>query len=56
MIAYDFGQGTKLALGITDISDEEPPFIEIGFNASTDPPTYRSFGTGYYFRMTHSFE
>ncbi len=53
---YDFGQGTTVAAGITNITDEEPPFIEVGFNASTDPSTYRLFGMGYYLRLTHTFE
>ncbi|MBT8090781.1 MAG: TonB-dependent receptor, partial [Gammaproteobacteria bacterium] len=53
---YDFGQGTRVSAGITNVTDEEPPFIEIGFNASTDPATYRLFGTGYYLRLTHTFE
>jgi iron complex outermembrane receptor protein len=38
--------------GITNLTDEEPPFIEAGFNASTDPSTYRMFGQGYYLRLT----
>ncbi|MGB5447429.1 MAG: TonB-dependent receptor [Woeseiaceae bacterium] len=53
---YDFGQGTKVSAGITNITDEEPPFIEVGFNASTDPSTYRMFGMGYYLRLSHTFE
>jgi len=54
--SYDFGQGTKIAMGITDISDEEPPYMDTGFNANTDPPTYRIFGRGWYARLTHTFE
>ncbi|MDH3305007.1 MAG: TonB-dependent receptor [Gammaproteobacteria bacterium] len=53
---YDFGQGTRVSAGITNITDEEPPFIEVGFNASTDPSTYRLFGMGYYLRLSHTFE
>lgn len=54
--SYDFGQGTKISGGITDITDEEPPFMDVGFNANTDPPTYRVFGRGYYVRLSHNFE
>ena len=32
------------------------PYIEVGFNATTDPSTYRMFGRGYYVKLTHSFE
>jgi len=53
---YDFGQGTRIAAGITNLTDEEPPFMDVGFNANTDPPTYRIFGMGYYLRLTHTFE
>jgi iron complex outermembrane recepter protein len=64
--SYDFGDGTlfgenalnglKLQAGITNISDEEPPFIEVGFNATTDPSTYRMMGRGYFLRMQYKFE
>jgi len=40
-----------VAGGITNITDEEPPYINAGFNASTDPSTYRMFGQGYYLRL-----
>ncbi|MCH7501892.1 MAG: TonB-dependent receptor [Proteobacteria bacterium] len=48
--------GTNIALGVTNITDEEPPYIDTGFNANTDPSTYRLFGIGYYVRLTQSFE
>jgi len=53
---YKFSQGTKVTVGITNLTDEEPPYIEIGFNATTDPATYRMFGRGYFLRLAHSFE
>lgn len=64
--SYDFGDGTlfgenalnglRLQAGITNISDEEPPFIEVGFNATSDPSTYRMMGRGYFLRMQYKFE
>jgi iron complex outermembrane receptor protein len=48
--------GTMVSLGITNITDEEPPIIETGFNANTDQATYRQFGMGYYLRVVQSFE
>lgn len=55
-----FGEGVLDGLqaqaGITNITDEEPPYIEIGFNATTDPSTYRMFGRGYFVRVAYSFE
>jgi hypothetical protein len=46
---------TTFTAGITNITDEPPPFIEVGFNASTDPAIYRQFGRGYYLRASWSF-
>ena len=37
--------------GITNVTDEAPPFIDQGFNGKTDPATYRLFGQGYYLRV-----
>jgi len=48
---YDAPYGFTLSGGVTNLTDEEPPFIEIGFNATTDPATYRTFGRGYYLRL-----
>ena len=54
---YDFqSTGTTISVGITNITDEPPPYIEIGFNATTDQATYRQFGIGYYLRLTQSFK
>ncbi len=52
--SYTFGglgSTTTISAGITNFTDEEPPYIDIGFNASTDPSTYRLFGRGYYLRL-----
>ena len=53
--SYDFGQGTRVYGGVTNITDEEPPFIDTGFNATTDPATYRLMGRGYFLRLMHKF-
>ena len=52
---YSFPTGTNVTFGATNLTNEEPPFIEVGFNATTDPATYRMFGRGYYLRATQSF-
>ena len=48
--------GTNIAAGVTNLTNEEPPFIDTGFNANTDQATYRLFGRGYYVRLTQTFE
>ncbi len=50
------GWGTNIAAGVTNITDEEPPYLDVGFNANTDPSTYRMFGMGYYLRLTQTFD
>jgi outer membrane receptor protein involved in Fe transport len=57
LVSYEFEKtGTKISGGVTNFTDEEPPYIEIGFNATTDPSTYRQFGRGYYLRLSQSFK
>ena len=57
VVDYTFEQtNTNIAAGFTNITDEEPPFMDVGFNANTDPSTYRLFGRGYYVRVTQTFE
>ena len=43
--------GFSVTGGITNFTDEEPPYIDLGFNAKTDPSTYRLFGRGYFLRL-----
>jgi iron complex outermembrane recepter protein len=47
-------QGLTLSGGVTNLTDEEPPWIDVGFNAKTDVSTYRLFGRGYYLRLTYN--
>ena len=53
--SYEFPTHTRVTFGVTNLSDEAPPFVEIGFNATTDPSLYRMFGTGYWLRVEQSF-
>jgi iron complex outermembrane recepter protein len=54
--SYEFAQtNTRVTASITNVTDEEPPFIEVGFNATTDPSTYRMFGRGYWVRLEQKF-
>ena len=57
VVDYEFSRwgNTRLTLGVTNISDEEPPFIDNAFNAKTDPNTYRMFGTGWFARISQTF-
>ncbi|MEW5250534.1 TonB-dependent receptor domain-containing protein [Microbulbifer sp. 2201CG32-9] len=53
--AYTFPTNTRISLGVTNLTNEEPPYIDDGFNASTDPSTYRLFGRSYYLRLSQEF-
>jgi hypothetical protein len=54
---YEFeSTGTNISVGATNLTNEEPPWIDTGFNANTDPTTYRMLGRGYYVRLTQTFE
>lgn len=56
VLNYDIEKyGLSMALGITNLTDEAPPYIDLGFNAKTDPGTYRLFGQGYYLRVGYAF-
>lgn len=47
--------GTRVSAGVTNLTNEAPPYIDAGFNASTDPTTYRTFGRGFFVRGTKTF-
>ena len=56
--SYSFdtwGSTTTVSGGVTNVTDEEPPFLDQGFNGKTDPSTYRMFGRGYYLRLKWAF-
>ncbi|SDJ68047.1 TonB-dependent receptor domain-containing protein [Microbulbifer yueqingensis] len=53
--AYTFPTQTRVSMGVTNLTNEEPPYIDFGFNASTDPSTYRLFGRSYYLRVSQEF-
>lgn len=53
--SYTFETNTRVTLGVTNLGDKAPPYIDAGFNGSTDPSTYRLFGRSWYLRLTQSF-
>jgi len=55
VVNYTVTEGAQVSFGITNLTDEAPPFIDSGFNASTDPGTYRLFGRGLYLRAILDF-
>ncbi len=47
--------GSEFSLGITNLSDESLPFLNKGFNATTDEDTFRAFGRSWFLSIKHSF-
>ena len=54
--SYTYDDSITVTAGLTNITDEAPPYIDRGFNANTDPSTFRLFGQGYYLRLKWTFE
>lgn len=52
---YNFAWGTQISGGITNIFDNDAPFINGEFNASTDTDTYRLFGRSWFAEIRHNF-
>lgn len=57
-LIFDYRMGENrnglISLGITNLTDEAPPYLDLGFNANTDPSTYRMFGRSYYVRLKYA--
>lgn len=51
---FDDEGKAQVSVGITNIADEAPPYLDLGFNANTDPSTYRLFGRSYYARVKYA--
>ena len=49
------GWGTEISMGIVNLTDEPLPFINQGFNATTDENTFRAAGRSWFVSLTHSF-
>jgi iron complex outermembrane receptor protein len=55
-VDYRMGEDRNglISVGITNFTDEAPPYIDAGFNANTDPSTFRLFGRSYFVRLKYS--
>lgn len=53
--AYQLNDTFKVSGGFRNVTDEEPPFIDAAFNASTDPSTYRVDGRSVFARVSAKF-
>ncbi|GAB4181985.1 MAG: TonB-dependent receptor [Wenzhouxiangellaceae bacterium] len=52
---YHFDWGTRITFGVTNLFDNDPPYIIGEFNANTDTDTYRLLGRSWFAELRHSF-
>jgi outer membrane receptor protein involved in Fe transport len=48
---YDFRSGIRLRVGVDNLTDEDPPFVDNNSEANTDAATYRLLGRTYFARI-----
>jgi len=53
-LAWDIGL-TDIGVGINNIADRTPPFLDNGFTANSDADTYDYIGRYFYARLAHTF-
>ncbi|HWN47106.1 MAG TPA: hypothetical protein VNM71_07100, partial [Steroidobacteraceae bacterium] len=52
---YEFGVGLSLRAAITNVTDEDPPFVENESNANTDATAYPLLGRTYFVELRYAF-
>ena len=53
--SYSFDTGTTISAGVTNLTDEEPIYIEPAQNGNTDESNYRLFGRSWFVRFSQQF-
>ena len=52
---YDFGGGLSLRAAITNVTDDDPPFVDNETNANTDASAYPLLGRTYFVELRYAF-
>ena len=52
---YEFGAGLTVRAAITNITDKDPPFVNLGGDPNTDAATYRLLGRTYFVEFHYEF-
>jgi outer membrane receptor protein involved in Fe transport len=55
-LSYEMGRGLGVALGVTNLTDEQPPRVNFNAAANTDPATYRLLGRTYIASLSYRFQ
>jgi iron complex outermembrane recepter protein len=48
---YEFAPGIQLRIGVNNLTDEDPEFVDNSSDANTDSSTYRPLGRTYFARV-----
>jgi len=52
---YEFDTGVSLRAAITNVTNEDPPFVNLASAANTDAGTYRLLGRTYFLELRYAF-
>jgi outer membrane receptor protein involved in Fe transport len=52
---YEFDNGMTVRAAITNLTDEDPPFVNLASPANTDPGAYRLLGRSYFLELRYDF-
>jgi len=53
---YEFGNGITVRAAITNVTDEDPPFVNLASVPNTDAGTYRLLGRSYFLELRYQLE
>jgi iron complex outermembrane recepter protein len=53
---YEFRNGITVRAAITNVTDEDPPFVNLASIPNTDAGTYRLLGRSYFLELRYQFE
>jgi outer membrane receptor protein involved in Fe transport len=52
---YEFDNGITVRAAITNLTDEDPPFVNMASPANTDPGAYRLLGRTFFLELRYDF-
>jgi outer membrane receptor protein involved in Fe transport len=52
---YEFDNGMTVRAAITNLTDEDPPFVNMAGQANTDAGTYRLLGRTFFLELRYDF-
>jgi outer membrane receptor protein involved in Fe transport len=53
---FEFDSGVTVRAVISNVFDEDPPYVDSGSISNTDPDTYRLLGRTYFLELRYRFD